>query len=148
MMATESAVDEAALRERIDDLIEGVRSMDLDRLRPVYAPDIVSFDVQAPLQRVGQDGKLQNWVEAFEAFQRPLGYEMRDLTITVGGDVAFAHGLARLSGTLKNGNPAGGFWVRFTACFRKTEGNWVIAHDHASVPLEVATGRAMLGLEP
>lgn len=122
--------------------------MDLERLQTLYAPDVVTFDVQAPLQRVGAEGKLQNWVEAFAAFERPLGYEIRDLAITVGGDVAFAHGLARLSGTLKNGDPAGGFWVRFTACFRKLQGNWLIAHDHASVPLDLATGRAMLGLHP
>lgn len=147
-MATQPAVDEADIRERIDQLIESVRSMDLERLKALYAPDIVTFDVQAPLQRRGVEGKLRNWEEAFAAFQRPLGYEIRELAITVGGDVAFAHGLGRLSGTLKNGNPAGGFWVRFTACLRKVDGKWMVAHDHASVPLDVATGKAMLDLQP
>ena len=147
-MATQSAVDEADIRQRVETLVEAVRTMDLERLKTVYAPDIVTFDVQAPLQRVGAEGKLQNWEEAFGAFQRPLRYEMRDLAITVGGDVAFAHGFAKLRGTLKNGNEAGGFWVRFTACFRKIQDDWLIVHDHASVPLDVATGSAMLGLEP
>lgn len=147
-MATPPAVDEADLRQRVEQFLEAVRAADLERLKHMYAPDIVTFDVQAPLRRVGLEGKLQNWVEAFAAFQAPLGYEMRDLAITMGGDVAFAHGLARLSGTLKNGNPAGGFWVRFTACFRKIQGEWLIAHDHASVPLDLATGNAVLGLEP
>jgi ketosteroid isomerase-like protein len=147
-MATQHAVDEAEIRQQIDKLVGAIRAMDLEGLQPIYAPDIVTFDVQAPLQRVGAEAKRGNWVEAFAAFQRPLGYEIRDLTITSGGDVAFAHGFARLSGTLKNGNRGGGFWVRFTACFRRTEGKWLIAHDHASVPLYVESGRALLNLEP
>lgn len=148
MMATQPVAGEAEVRGRIDQLIEAVRAMDLERLKTVYAPDVVTFDVQAPLQRVGLEGKLQNWVEAFAAFQRPLEYDLRELAVTVGGDVAFAHGLARLRGTLKNGNPAGGFWVRFTACLRKVGGTWLIAHDHASVPLDLESGRAALSLDP
>lgn len=147
-MAAPFAGEEAEVRKVLDRLIEAVRAMDLDRLRPLYAPDIVSFDVQAPLRRVGVDGKLRNWVEAFGTFRPPLAYEIRDLTVTAGADVAFVHGLARLSGTLKNGERAGGFWVRFTAALRKVGGAWLIAHDHASAPLDLATGRAALGLEP
>jgi hypothetical protein len=30
----------------------------------------------------------------------------------------------------------------------KTDGNWLIAHDHVSVPLDVASGRALLDLKP
>ena len=147
-MATRHAVDHAGIRRQIDKLVEAVRAMDLEGLKAIYAPDIVTFDVQAPLQRVGAEAKSGNWVDAFAAFQRPLGYEIRDLTITMGGDVAFAHGFGRLSGTLKNGNRIDGFWVRFTACFRKIDGNWLIAHDHVSVPLDLDSGRALLNLEP
>jgi len=41
---------------------------------------------------------------AFAMYQRLLGYEIRDFTITLGDDVAFGHSLDRISGTLKNGN--------------------------------------------
>jgi ketosteroid isomerase-like protein len=143
-MATEHAVEEAGIRERLDHLIDAVRAADLDALRPNYAPDIVTFDVSGPLQGVGVEAKLANWREAFAMFQRPIGYEIRDLTIAVGGDVAFAHGLAKLSATLKNGAQGGGFWVRFTACLRKMDGTWRIAHDHASVPLDMTTSRAAM----
>jgi ketosteroid isomerase-like protein len=63
------------------------------------------------------------------------------------GHVAFAHSLNRLSGTLKNGNRSG-FWVRATFCCRKIDGNWLVAHDHVSVPLDLECGRAFLNLEP
>jgi uncharacterized protein (TIGR02246 family) len=146
-VATQHAIDEARIRQRIDKLVEAIRAMDLEGVKSIYAPDIVSFDVEPPLQHVGAEAKWNNWVEVFTAFQRPLGYEVRGLTITVDGDVAFAHSLNRLSGTLKNGNRSG-FWVRATACFRKIDGNWLIAHDHASVPLDLESGRALLNLEP
>jgi ketosteroid isomerase-like protein len=146
-MATQHAVDEAGIRQQIDKLVEAIRALDLEGLKPIYAPDMVSFDVGPPLQHVGAEAKWSNWVDAFTAFQRPLGYEIRNLTITLDGDVAFAHSLNRLSGTLKNGNRSG-FWVRATCCFRKIDGSWLIAHDHVSVPLELESGRALLNLEP
>jgi ketosteroid isomerase-like protein len=146
-VTTQHAIDEVDIRKGIEKLVEAIRAMDLESLMSIYAPDIVTFDVQAPLQRVGAEGKRKNWVDAFSMFQPPLGYEIRDLTITSGDVVAFAHGFGRLSGTLKNGSK-GGFWVRYTVCFRKIDGNWLIAHDHASVPLDVESGKALLNLEP
>ncbi len=143
-MATQQATDESDIRARIDELIGAIRATDLETLKKIYAPDIVTFDVSGPLQGVGAEAKLSNWVEAFTLFQPPIGYEIRDLTITVGGDVAFVHGLARLSATMRNGARGGGFWVRFTACLRKIGGDWLIAHDHASVPMDMESGRAAM----
>jgi hypothetical protein len=62
-------------------------------------------------------------------------------------DVAFGHSLNRISGTLKSGNRTD-FWLRWTACFRKIDGNWLIVHHQASVPVDFESGRALLNLEP
>ena len=146
-MAIQRATDEANIRQRINRLVEALRAMDLEGVMSLYAPDIVSFDIVPPLQHVGAKAKEKNWADAFAMYQRPLGYEIRDLTLTLGDDVAFGHSLNRVSGTLKNGNRTG-FWLRWTACFRKIDGNWLIAHDHVSVPLDPESGRALLNLEP
>ena len=146
-MATQRATDEADIRQRIDTLLAALHAMDLKGVMALYAPDIVSFDIAPPLQHVGAEAKRKQWVDAFAMYQRPLGYEMRDLTITVGDDVAFGHSLNRISGTLKNGNRTD-FWLRWTACFRKIEGNWLVAHDQVSVPVDFESGRALLDLEP
>jgi ketosteroid isomerase-like protein len=116
-------------------------------VKPIYAPDLVSFDIVPPLKHVGAEAKLKNWTDVFAAYRRPLGYEIRDLTITVGDDVAFGRSLNRISGTLKNGTTSD-YWVRWTTCFRKIDGNWLLAHDQVSVPLDVASGKALLNLEP
>ena len=146
-MATQHAFDEADIRQRLDKLVEAIRAMDLEGAMSMYAPDIVSFDIQPPLRHVGAEAKRKNWVDVFTVYQRPLDYEIRDLTITVAGDVAFGYSLNRISGTLKNGNRSE-HWVRWTGCLQKIDGNWLIVHDHASVPSDMASGRALLDLEP
>ncbi len=41
-MTTRPTVDEAEIQQRIDKLVEAVRAMDLEGLKPIYGPDIVS----------------------------------------------------------------------------------------------------------
>jgi ketosteroid isomerase-like protein len=139
--------DEADIRQRIDMLVQSIRAMDLEGVMSHYAPDIVSFDVQPPLRQAGTGGKRKNWVEAFAVFQPPLDYEIRDLTITVCSEAAFAFSINRLSGALGTGTRSG-IWVRSTLCFRKIDGSWLIVHDHVSVPSDFVTGTALLNLEP
>jgi ketosteroid isomerase-like protein len=146
-MAPQHAIDEAHIRQRIGKLTEALRAMDLEGVMSIYAPDIVSFDIGPPLQHVGAEAKKRNWIDAFAMYQRPLGYEIRDLTITMGDDVAFGHSLNRINGTLKNGHRTD-FWLRWTACLRKIDGTWLIAHDQVSVPLDFESGRALLNLAP
>ncbi|MEJ2708941.1 MAG: nuclear transport factor 2 family protein [Anaerolineales bacterium] len=146
-MVTQHAIDEAEIRQRIDKLVEAIRAMDLEGVKSIFAQDIVSFDILPPLQHVGAEAKLKNWVDVFTAYQRPLGYEVCDLTITVGDEVAFVHSLNRISGTLKSGDRVD-YWVRWTGCFRKIDGSWLIVHDQVSVPIDVISGRALLNLKP
>jgi ketosteroid isomerase-like protein len=145
-MDTQRAMDEAEIRQRIDKLEAAIRVMDLNSVMSIYAPDIVSFDLEPPLQHVGAEAK-KNWLNAFSMYQRPLGYEIRDLTITVGDDRGVWHGLIRVSGTMTNGNRTEG-WLRSTTCFRKINGTWLIVHDQVSAPLDLGSGRALLNLEP
>src|SRR5262245_37345545 len=146
-MATQRATDEANIRQRIERWVEALRAMDLEGVMSLYAPAIVSFDVVPPLQHVGAKAKENNWANVFARHRPPLGYEICDLTLTLGDDVAFGHSLNRVSGTLKNGNRAD-VWLRWTACFRKIDGNWLIAHDQVSVPIDPESSRALLNLEP
>jgi ketosteroid isomerase-like protein len=147
-MPAQHPAEEAGIRQRFDKLAEAIRAADLDGVMPIYAPDIVTYDVQSPLRRFGAEGKRKNWVDVFTLFQPPLNCEFRDLTITANGDMAFVTSLNRIGGTMRNGNASSGFWVRFTACLRRIDGDWLIVHDHASAPLDVQSGRALLDLQP
>ncbi len=144
---TQREVDEAEIRQLVDKIVEGLRSKDLEGLKRLYAEDIVSFDIEPPLQHVGIEAKLANWAPVFTFFET-VSYEVRDLTLTVGDDVAFGHAFGRLSGTLKNGTATSGMWVRVTYCLQKIDGTWLIVHDQVSVPLDITSGRGVVDLEP
>ncbi|GGQ02018.1 uncharacterized protein (TIGR02246 family) [Actinomadura coerulea] len=146
-MPAQREIDEAEIRQVVDRIVEGIRAKDLKALEQVYAEDVVSFDVEPPLQHVGIAAKLKNWTNVFTFFEE-VSYEVRDLALTVGEDVAFGHCFGRLSGTLKNGTATSGIWVRATFCFRKAGDDWLIAHDQVSVPLDMASGKGVTDLEP
>lgn len=139
--------DETAIRAQLDKVIEGLGTGDLEALRQLYTPDVVSFDVEPPLQHVGTAAKLENWAKVFRIFET-VTYEIRDAALTIGDDVAFGHAFARLGGTLKDGTAVTGMWVRVTYGLRKVDGIWLIAHDQVSVPLDIASGKGVVDLEP
>ncbi len=146
-MPSPREVAEAQIRLQINKIVEGIRNQDLEGLKRLYTADVVSFDVEPPLQHVGVAAKMKNWSNVFTFF-RDATYDVRDLELTVGDDVAFGHGFGRLSGTLRNGTATGGMWVRATFCFQKVDGNWLIAHDQVSVPLDISSGKGVTDLQP
>ena len=146
-MPSPREVAEDQVRQQVNKIAEGVRAKDLEGLKRLYTADVVSFDVEPPLQHVGVAAKMKNWANVFTIFQDAT-YEVRDLTIVAGDDVAFGHCFGRLSGTLKNGTATSGMWVRATFCFQQVDGDWLIAHDQVSVPLDVPSGKGVTDLEP
>lgn len=146
-LATQQEMDEAAIRLEIDDHVRALHNMDLEGVMSIYAPNIVCFDLTPPLQYVGLELKRKPWVEAFDMIVPPLDYQVRDLSVTVSGDMAFSHSLNRMNAKLKNGQRAD-FWLRWTACFRKMEDKWLIVHEQVSVPVDFGNGKAVFDLEP
>ncbi|MGW4354856.1 YybH family protein [Nocardia sp. NPDC004582] len=141
------AADESAIRARIDGVMTALHATDLDAVGRAYTPDVISFDVEPPLQHVGIEAKLANWAKVFQFFDT-VTYDVRDLILTVGADVAYGHAFARLSGTTKSGDRIPGMWVRVTYGLRKFDNTWLIAHDQVSVPFDVATGTSAIDLRP
>src|SRR6267142_3139241 len=104
-MTTENSrtVNEAQIRELIDNRVKAIRSKDVNASTSSLAPDILSFDVVNPLQYIGSNASRKRAEQWFSSFQGPIGYEIRDLSITAGDDVAFSHGLSHVSATNKDG---------------------------------------------
>jgi ketosteroid isomerase-like protein len=145
--AGKEAMTESIIRERVEGWAKAFRARDIDGIMAFYADDIVSFDLGPPLRYAGTEAKRRAWQAAFASYTGPIGYEVRELSVTTNGDLAFVHSLNRVSGTLASGHPAS-LWLRWTAGFRRTDGVWLIEHDHVSVPADVAQGQAALNLEP
>ena len=139
--------DEAEIKRVLEGGVEAVRARDIDGVMSIYAPELVAFDLVPPLRYVGADAYRKPWEEVFSSFQGPIGYEIHDLSITVGDDVAFTHSLNRISGTMNTGHKTD-LWVRCTACLRKINGKWLIVHTQVSVPVDLEQGKAVLSLKP
>jgi uncharacterized protein (TIGR02246 family) len=148
-MTTEKSTttDEAQIRALIEDRVKAIRARDIDALMSHHAPDILSFDALNPLRYIGSDKVRARAEEWLSWYQGPIGYEVRDLSITTGDTAAFCHYLYRVSGTMTNGRTVD-MWVRSTVCYEKIDGRWMIAHEHTSVPFDAESGQASLDLKP
>jgi ketosteroid isomerase-like protein len=138
---------EAANRALIEEWTKAVRAKDIDKVIAYYGPDVVVFDLLPPLQFVGAAHYRQNWTDWFTSRQGLIGYEMRDLTITAGDEVAFSRSLDHITGTRADGEK-NDVWVRATVCFRKIDGHWKVTHEHMSVPYDMETLKASVDLKP
>jgi uncharacterized protein (TIGR02246 family) len=125
--------DEAEIRNLMDTWAKALHAKDVDCIMPVYAPDVRVFDLAPPLERKGAAAHRENFAEWFKTFRGPIGSDLRDVAIVAGNDVAFCHGLNRISGTKTSGEDTS-VWVRITVGFRKVGGAWKVSHEHVSVP--------------
>jgi ketosteroid isomerase-like protein len=122
---------------------------DVDGVMAIYAPGdaLTAYDIVPPLQYKGADAYRKDYAEFFAQFDGPLGLEERDQHMLAKGDLVVAYGLERISGTLKGGQPTA-VWTRYTSVFQNVDGQWRDIHDHVSVPVDFATGKARLDLVP
>lgn len=144
---TNKTTDEAQIRGLIESRINAVREKDTNGALLDHSSDVLMFDVVNPLYYVGSDKVKERVKEWFSMYQSPIGYDPRDLSVTIGDDVAFCHYLYRVTGTRKDGVNVD-MWVRATVCFRKIDGRWMVKHEHDSVPFDPETGKASLDLKP
>jgi uncharacterized protein (TIGR02246 family) len=146
--ANTNATTEAQIRALIDEWTKAFRAKDVNGVTSYYAADIVTFDLAPPLQYTGADALRKGLEEWFPTFRGPVGYEIRDLSITAGDDLAFSRSLNRIAGTRTDGEQTN-VWVRSTACYRKIGGNWKITHEHVSVPFYMdGSYKAAVDLKP
>ena len=124
---------ESVLRRRIDAITQAIRDKDLERVLAFYAPDVTVFDVGPPLDVRGVVAYRQNFERWFDSFDGSLEFELHRLRIVPGEGAAFCHYLGLVSGG-RPGGRASGYWVRGTTCFERCEGEWLVSHEHISMP--------------
>jgi ketosteroid isomerase-like protein len=135
------------IRDRVAALGRAIAAKDAGAVIAHYAPDVLVFDVQPPLKVAGADAYRQNFERWFAVIDGPIGYEIADLQISAGEDVAFSHSLCKVTSKRLNGERAD-YWVRVSSGFRKLRGEWMITHEHVSLPIDMRTMQSPPGLEP
>jgi ketosteroid isomerase-like protein len=99
-----------------------------------HASDIVMFDVPPPADGVrGIDAYRATWPPFFEWQRQGAVFEIVELDITAGDDVALAYALLRC-GTAAELEKAPSNRLRLTIGLRKERGRWIATHEHHSFP--------------
>ena len=127
--------DEEAVRQLILRWADAVHTGDLETVLADHDPAIVQFDVPPPYDGVrGIDAYRDTWPDFFEWQRQGAIFEITELDVTAGSDVAFAYALARC-GKPEDFEKNPDNRLRMTFGLRKRDGRWVVTHEHGSFPL-------------
>ena len=125
--------DETQIRNLIEHWAAAVRNRDFDGILRHHAPDVLMFDVPPPLESRGIDAYRRTWDQFLAWSHDPVVFDIQEMNITAGHDVAFATALMRGSGRETSGQDIDlGF--RLTVGLRKIDNQWTITHEHHSIP--------------
>jgi uncharacterized protein (TIGR02246 family) len=128
-----SAEDDATIRNVIESWTAAVRRRDFAGILQNHSSDIVMFDVPPPFQTRGIEAYKKTWDSFFSWSNDPISFDVTEMSITAGRDVAFVVATMRCAGPGPNGEHEA-LDFRLTVGLRKIDGQWTITHEHHSVP--------------
>ena len=127
--------EETRIKTLLESWADAVRRHDLPAILAYHEPDMVMFDLPPPLQCKGIAAYKDTWGLLFRYHKPGTAFDIQELAVTAGQDVAFAVAIMRC-GPDSSSKPADkdGFLFRLTVGLRKVEGQWCITHEHHSIP--------------
>lgn len=127
--------------------ISAIKNRNVENEISNYSKDVISFDVVGQLKYVGIDAirnRLNEWLSTLDEI---IDFEITDEKITSTSDIAYCSSLNHINAKTVGGNKLDMYW-RETSCYKKMEGIWKITHVHSSVPFDIESGMASIGLKP
>jgi uncharacterized protein (TIGR02246 family) len=125
--------DENDIRALIARWSSAVRDVNITDIGSDHDPDILMFDVPPPFLSRGLDAYMATWTTFFASSERPVVFDLQDIEVTVGSDVAFATAIGSCVSIDSNGNREP-LAFRLTIGLRKIAGRWRVMHEHHSLP--------------
>jgi ketosteroid isomerase-like protein len=120
---------EIEIRTLVEAWARAVREKDMDGVLAHHTDDISMYDVPAPLQSEGIPAYKKTWELFFSESPGGAGaFDVIELKVVASDSVAFCHGLVKILEST----------VRLTMGLRRVRGQWLIAHEHHSYPLELS----------
>jgi len=126
---------ESEIRSVLEHWARATREHRMEDVLQHHSPALVIFDVLPPMQYTSAEAYRASWDEWQPDTAGAAVFDLEELTITAGQDVAFAHSFIRCGGTLHDGRTFEDL-VRATFCLRRIDGQWIVEHQHISKPLE------------
>src|SRR5215469_6327197 len=125
--------DQSEIQELIEQWCAAVRRKDYNGILRRHSTNILMFDVPGPFQSEGIEAYRKTWDLFFGWMVDAVKFEFSDIRITAGTNVAFVTAHGHCYGPDDNGSPAP-LDFRLNMGLRKIGGEWIIEHEHHSVP--------------
>lgn len=138
---------EQQIRDLVNQYVSAVRTKDLSRVAALYTDDVLAFDAILALQFKGKTAYMAHWQTCMEFAKGETLYEVHQLQVTAGEQLAFSHSV-NLCGCANDQGKMESSWMRSTQCWRHTNEGWKMAHEHFSAPFDVENGQALFTLQP
>jgi ketosteroid isomerase-like protein len=135
-MPEQTAANEAEIRRMLEEWAMTTRTNRKDEVLARHLPDVLIYDVLAPMKYEGAAAYRASWGDWQPETPSEGVFELRDLEITAGKEVAFAHGFIQCGGMMPDGRSFEDL-VRATFCLTKQTGCWMVAHQHISKPIPI-----------
>lgn len=100
------------------------------------------FDVVPPLRYTGAEA-VRGDLDNFFGNAKDLKAEFLALDVTTDGRLGIAQSIQHFTWTGKDGKPMAAT-MRVTDSLHKVGGHWKVFHSHVSVPVDFATGKAVM----
>jgi uncharacterized protein (TIGR02246 family) len=133
MTGSDRTTDEARIRGIVENWARAVRTKNIDGILANHSSDVLMFDVPPPLQSKGIEAYKKTWDLFFSWSHDPVVFDFTTMNITAGSDVAFVTALMRCTGTEANRERIE-LEFRLTIGLRKVGSQWLITHEHHSIP--------------
>ncbi|HMR82584.1 MAG TPA: nuclear transport factor 2 family protein [Niabella sp.] len=109
-----------------------VKERNIDNMLLNHSADIVMFDVPPPFEITGINDYRKTWEESFFTGTEPGIFEIDDLKIEAGANIAFC--IAKMKCSVNNNGVYEDLNFRLTIGLKKIDGQWMIVHEHHSIP--------------
>ena len=127
--------NEAQVRELVENWAKAVRERDIEKILAHHSTDFVIYDVPPPFQSVGLEAYRCTWEDMFFKYTKPGVFDMDELNIVAGNDVAFCFATMKCADK-SNSTDYIELPFRLTIGLKKINNQWTIVHEHHSIPAE------------
>ncbi|MEG0482927.1 MAG: nuclear transport factor 2 family protein [Acinetobacter sp.] len=135
-------------RKIVDEVLSQIKLWDdavigqqVDHLLGHCADDISMFDVSTQLD--GINAYKQEWEKFSPYFNANVQIVRRDIKIYASDELAVLHCHSKIENNLLK-DQVKMPWCRTTLCLKKQQGQWLVVHQHISMPVDMMTGKAIV----
>ena len=130
------------------DFAEAMRNGNIHIIMSFYDEDLRIFDLMPPLAFNNKNSFEKILERSFTSyFQFPVNFSFIEPKIEISGNIAIVHSFINICGDSIHDGYINN-WMRSTIGLKKYGAQWLINHEHNSVPLDSNTMKGVMNLPP